>query len=314
MMELGKVAVFAGPDGETKSVKVSPKYISALLGHAGNRSIPIHRTHEWFSRQGKENADSAELDARIGASKQFRRNELGNLVGDAVFKKGRDWDDAVFAARNNPEDLMFSVVFNYSPDDPECMPLNFRAADLVPCGAATTALFSADTQTQKTSMDIQELLTALDDPAVKAAVKAILKSHTGPGEDDPADTAPAAEMEAATGVTDADKKPEDDKKPAMLRAFIRTGRSIARQTKDLATNETAILAKAKIQAGAEATALLGSGKFPGTGTGTGTGEDTVTAKLAGYIATGAKNKGVAIMRFAKDFPQEYNAAVAAGKL
>ena len=260
LMEVGVTATFKGADGKAKSVVITPEHISALLAHAGNRALPVHNTHEWFDAQDKENADSVERGARIGALSKFRKDDSGNLIADAVFKKGDAWDDVLFAATHNPEDTMFSAVFNYSPDDAKCLPLNFRCADVVPRGAATTALFSDSTSNSNT-MDINELIEALKDEKVQAAVSAIIKSHKADKPEEADAEAPAAKMESAAGVTDADKKDEDKEKPALMRAAIRVSRAIKRQIGELAATETALLAKVDVKVKASETALLGKSGF-----------------------------------------------------
>lgn len=311
LMELGKVATFGGEDGKPKSVKITDAHIDALLSHAGNRALPIHETHEWFFAQGGKNADSTERAARIGSLKSFRKDGEGNLIADAYLNLARkEAVDLLWGAEHNPEDNCFSVVFNYLPDDPQCMPVNFRAADIVPQGAATTALFS-DATSEPKSMDINELITALADPKVQEAVKAIIKSHQSDA--DTADEAPAAEMEAAADVKDEDKKPEDDQRPALMRAAIRVGRAIRRQAAELKASKTAILAEAKVQAGAEATALLGKGGYIQQGVNNNPGDELETA-IAAQLSAGAKDLPTAIFRIAKDKPEIYNAARVAGKI
>jgi len=286
LMEVGKLATFADDEGKPKSVTITDAHISALLAHAGNRAIPIHQTHEWFNAQGKENADSVELSARIGALKSFRKDENGDLIADAYFKAGKERDDIIWAAQHNPEDSMFSAVFNYAKNDPNCIPQNFRAADVVPCGAATTALFSADNTNNNKSMDISELIAALDDPKVKEALKAIIKSHKDASEevtDTAEDITEAAAMESDAGVTDTDTKPEDDSKPAIMRAQLRIARVNTRLTAALKADRAAILAEAKTQAAGEATALLGKGGFIKQGEAN-AGASTYTATLAKFTA------------------------------
>ena len=297
LMEVGKLATFAGEDGKPKSVTITDAHISALLAHAGNRAIPIHQTHEWFNAQDKENADSVELSARIGALKSFRKDENGDLVADAYFKAGKERDDIMWAAQHNPEDSMFSAVFNYAKNDPNCIPQNFRAADVVPCGAATTALFS-DLTSNTNTMDISELIAALDDPAVKAAVKAILKSHTGPADDSAEEVTEAATMESDAGVTDADKKKEDDTKPAIMRAQLRIARVNTRLTAALKADRVAILAEAKTQAAGEATALLGKGGFIKQGEGNADANEYV-ATLAKFTAVEANPAKAAMLMLRK---------------
>lgn len=308
LMELGKLARFAGEDGKHREVKITEQHISVLLGYAGNRALPIHKTHEWFDSQDKPDADSVELGARIGALKQFRKDDNGDLIADAFFKIGEERDSMLWSAEHNPEDVMFSAVFNYQKDDPNCLPVNFRCADVVPVGAATTALFSESTLTPH--MDISELLALLDDPKCKDAIKAIVKSHKDPS--DTSDETDAAAMEADAGVGDSDKKDEDTKKPAMMRALARISRKTARVLDELKAEKAAILAEAKVQSAAEATALLGKGGIVRNERNA-DGKDAVETALAPYISTGA-TRGTAILRFAKDKPKEYNTLRSAGKL
>lgn len=305
LMELNRMAHFESEDGKAKSVRITPAHIDALLSHAGNRSIPIHETHEWFHAQGEPNADSVEMNARIGALKAFRKDDNGDLIADAYFKEGQKRNDILWGAANNPEDNCFSVVFSYAKDDANCIPQNFRAGDLVPQGAATTALFS---ESNSQTMDIQELLTLLDDPKCKDAIKAIVKSHQSPEDKDEADKA-----ESDAGVSDADKKEGDDKKPAMMRAALRISRATIRKANEVAgETKTAILKEAKESVETQATALLGAGNFPKLANDQKTGTELETA-LSAYTSTGC-NRGTAILRLANDNPALYNAARAAGKL
>lgn len=308
LMELGKLARFAGEDGKPKQVTITAKHIDALLAHAGNRSLPCHDTHEWFDAQGGPNADSVEKNARIGALKNFRKDDDGNLIADCHLNLAKDAArDFLWGAANNPEDNCFSVVFSYLKDDPECIPQNFRAGDLVPQGAATTALFSEmpaqyeeirdkfikegigeneaktraakiynsqnpgnplssanmSEQPTKKPMDINELIAALADPKVQEAVKAIIKSHNADAEPDGDEVAKmedeaAATMEKDAGVTDADKKSEDDQKPALMRAAIRCERA---RNRKFEAEKTALLSEVETKAKVAATALLGKGTF-----------------------------------------------------
>ncbi len=298
LMELGAMACFAGEDGKPKKVKITAEHIGALLAHAGNRSIPIHETHEWFNAQGKPDADSVEMEARIGALKGFRRDGAGDLIADAYLNlQKQPAKDLIWGAEHNPEDNCFSVVFSYLKDDPQCIPQNFRAGDIVPNGAATTALFSEDTS-NNSSMDINELIEALKDEKVQAAVSAIIKSHKA---DATADDTASAEMESDAGVSDADKKDSDAQTPSMMRAMLRCNRAFKRQLAEVKAEKldtTAVLAEAKTAAKAEATALLGKGGFIGHGAG-GEGEDEYTTKLAEYTKT-AKNPQAALTRMLAD--------------
>ncbi len=274
LMELGKVATFSGPDNKPVSVKITDAHISALLGHAGNRALPIHETHEWFDAEGTPTADSVERAARIGALKAFRKDESGNLIADALLNLDKQpARDLLFGAENNPEDNCFSVVFSYDKNDPQCIPMNFRAGDVVPRGAATTALFS-EAETKPKSMDISELITMLDDPKAKDAIKAIVKSHK--------DAEDADGAEADTAAMSAAVKTEVEKQ--------------------LAETKTALLAEVKLQVGAEATALLGQSGLPASRAGE-KKEDDYTALLADYAKTTGGNTVKAAARLIKDRPE-----------
>lgn len=301
IMQLGKRAYFASVDGEQHEVTITRAHIEALLRNAGNRAVPIHLTHEWADAQGKPNADSVEMNARIGAMKNFRKDTVGDLIGDAFLKAGSTREAIIFGAEHNPEDNMISAVFDYSKDDPNFLPTNFRAADVVPQGAAVTALF----QESKPSMDIQELITLLDDPKAKDAIKAIVKSHQDPAED-----TNAAAMEADAGVSDSDRKESDKNTPAMMRAMLRISRSVRRQiselgivAKSLGETKTAMLEEAKTTAKTEATALLGSKQFITKADLDNTGSDDEAEQfITSQLAAGCPNRATAVLRMQKDKP------------
>lgn len=297
--ELGKVACFSGPDGKPRYATITPQFVDALLSHAGNRSIPVHWTHDY--KQGNGDA----LHAKVGKLKDIRKDAEGNPIADLHLAPSQYKETALWNAAHDPENMMLSPVFSYDPNDKESKPLDFQAADLVECGAATTALFSAlpdnNQPTNNKTMDINELIAALSDPAVKTALKAILDSH-----EEAAPAAPdTAEMEATAGVTADDKKPEDEKQPALMAAFARCNRAIKRQL-EAAKSEAVVLAEAKF------TAALGSGKF--TLPAAAAQKDEVEEAIAAQIAAGAPNRNIALFRLAKDKPEIYNAARKAGKI
>lgn len=291
-MEVGKMAVFAGEDGKPKKVEITPAHAKALLGFAGNRSIPSHWSHDWFD------GDADPIHARVGALKQFRMDG-DNLVADLHLSPGEHRETALWNAENAPENMMLSAVFNYAKTDPICIPQDFQAADLVSKGAATTALLAEDITTQNNmDTDILTMLAeAAKDPAKRAALKALIKEIEA-GDDE--DTA-AAEMESGAGVTDSDKDKSDDNKPALMRALLRVCRATKRQINELAKSETALLEKAKVQSEASATALLGKGGFIKAGAGE-QNTDTYAAKLAEYSKT-APSQQVAAFRLLKDHPE-----------
>lgn len=305
-MELGKLASFEGPDGKVRTAKITERHISALLGFAGNRALPIHWTHGWHKAEADKSpdADRIELEARCGAWKQCRKDSEGNAVADAYLRDDEHRGGILFAAEHNPEDLMASAVFNYDRNDPESIPINFRCADFVPFGAATTALFSEADPTSNT-MDINELIQALADPKVQDAVAAIIKSHKKDSDaaTATAEEAPAAEMEAAAGVTDADKKDEDKTKSALMSrmdiARLRIYKSITRKIGELATEKTALLNEVKTTARVEATALLGKGGFQIQSGGGGGNEDVYSATLAKFTAIESNPQKAALMMLRK---------------
>jgi hypothetical protein len=291
--ELGKVACFSGPDGKPRYATITPAFVDALLSHAGSRSIPVHWTHDY--KQGNGDA----LHAKVGKLKDIRKDSEGNPIADLHLAPGQYKETALWNAEHDPENMMLSPVFSYDPSDKDSTPLDFQAADLVECGAATTALFSAaqtqtQTQTKMTDEDKIEVAKMIAD-----AIAAANKPADAPVVPD------TAEMEATAGVTDADKKPEDEKAPALMAAFARCNRAIKRQL-ETAKGEAVVLAEAKF------TAALGAGKF--TLPAAPAAKDEVEEAIAAQISAGAKDRSTAIFRLAKDKPEIYNSARKAGKL
>ncbi len=279
VMEIGKLAQFEGDKKEVKRVKITSAHIDALLSHVGNRAIPMHLTHEWFEAQGKPNADSVEMAARIGALKSFRKDDAGNLIADAYLKSGQTREDTIWAAEHNPENNMFSAVFSYRKDDPLCIPTDFNAADLVPEGAAVTALFA---KFNETTMDKNELIEALKDPEVAKALLALI---------------PQPKPEDQTALL---KKSVDDAVSAALKSHAPS------LTED---QETALLKKAE----ANFVAKIGSGAFvKDFASKKDDSQLPFVARLAKHRAAGADN-GLAILRAKNDAPEEYNAWEAAGR-
>jgi len=83
-------------------------------------------------------------------------------------------------------------------------------------------------------------------------------------------------MEADAGVTEADKKPEDAQKPALMRATARMTRAFSRKLEEAR-------ADVGIKAEAAATALLGKGGKFQVSTGNEV-SDEYTATLAKFLA------------------------------
>lgn len=299
VMELGRLASFAGPKGEPRTLKITSEHINALLSHVGNRSIVVHKSHNWY---GKDDG----LNSQVGRLKNHTIDADGNLVADLHLSPGDYRDVALWNAQNDPQGMMLSAVFGYRPDDPKCLPMNYKAADLVEDGAATTALFSAHNNIAKlASMDIQELLTALADPQVKAAIAAILDSHEDAEAIAEAPTPDAvAEMEDAAGIMPSEEEKKDTSPSAMMSRFYRASVAVAKLAKAKTTltetEETALLTKAE----ASFTKKIGSGAIQfniGQANDTKDAEAYITAQLA----NGCKNRGEAIARMNKDKPEMY---------
>ena len=292
LCEVGKVARFNGPDGKPRTAEITSEHAAAFLAHAGNRAIPVHWTHDYL------NDAKDRLHAKVGALKNFRLDEAGNPVADFYVAPSEYKDAILWNAKEDPENMMLSAVFSYDPKDPKAMPMDLQAADLVECGAATTALFS---ETQPTKTMTEDEIKALVAPMIAEAIAA---AAVKPEVEAEVEMAAAAEAEA--GVTDADKKPEDEGKPAAMRAALRIARATSRLTQAAlaaSKDETVKLAEAQF------TKALGSGKFviPAGDDKT----DEVEKALAAYSGV---SKPQAILKLAKDKPEVYNAFRASGKL
>ncbi|MFA7301877.1 MAG: hypothetical protein WC069_06225 [Candidatus Shapirobacteria bacterium] len=283
VMEVGKLAQFNTTGAGVRKVSLSSRHVDALMAHAGNRSIAMHLTHDWLD--AKSEKDTVEMKSRIGALKNFRKDESGNLIADAYLKSGEHRDSILWAAEHDTDNNMLSAVFGFAKDDPLCLPVNFKAADLVSQGAGTTALL-ADASEENKTMDIKELLEMLKDPEVAAAIASLIPQSTS-------DPSPA-EAEAAM------KKSIDVAVTAALASHKPT------LTED---QETALLKKAE----AGFVAKLGSGGFVKDFSITkNPGEMPFVARLAKHEATGA-TRAVAILRAKNDSPAEFNAWETAGR-
>lgn len=286
----GHLASFDSPSG-VKQITVTEGHISALKDHAGNRTIPVHWTHDYLS----ENRDR--LHAKVGALKDFRLDSSKNLVADFHVAPTQYRDTIFWNAANDPEGMMLSAVFGYGEKDPNCLPVSFDAADLVAEGAATTALFSK-TQNQvndEIDMTPDELKKLMAD-TVKDTVTATLAAAK-PNKDE-TETAALAAAEKEAGVTEADRKAEDKQFPAATASSMAIHRATMRQARELAT-----LAKT------QALETIGSQGFIVTGGNGGTGDDSIPAKfekaVTAQMAAGCKSRGEAKFRIGKDNPDLY---------
>lgn len=297
LAENGKLAVFKGTDGKAKKLLMTPALIASLMAlFSASGQTTAHWTHDWIE-SGKDG-----LTSKVATFRNFTTNEAGHLVADAHLWPTDKREAILHAAENDPAGMMISTVFDYNGGENDAIASRVHAADFVEVGASTTALLAklSETQPKPNTMTDEELakIAALIDEKIAAAMK--------PATDE-AEMATAAEADA--GVTEADKKPEDEAKPAAMRAALRIHRATTRQTlAALAANqgETVKLAEAQF------TKALGSGKFSIQADEK--DKDEVKAALAGYITAGAKNEAVAILRLAKDKPELFNRFKKEGKL
>lgn len=245
LCEVGKVARFNGPDGKPREAQITSEHASAFLAHAGNRAIPVHWTHDYLSD------DKDRLHAKVGALKNFRLDGSGNPIADFHVAPSDYRETILWNAKEDPDNMMLSAVFNYDPSDPKAMPLDFQAADLVECGAATTALFS-ESQTKPNNMTDEDKAEV-----AKMIADAIAAANKTDETQDATDEATAAAAEADAGVTEADKKKEDETKPAAMRAALRIGRASHRLTLAALAEKLEASKAETVLAAAQFTAALG---------------------------------------------------------
>jgi len=316
LARLGKLARFANPHtGKTEELLCTPKLVDSLLALCSeDQRLSAHWTHKWI--EGNEG-----IDSRVATWRNFRKDGDGNLVADAFLWPTPHKEAILHAALNDPQGIMVSMVFNYEGGKNDAVATGVMAGDFVGKGAMTTALLaalSADDSTTSTSqpMDINELIEALKDEKVQAAVSAIIKSHKAdapvePDGDEAAmeDTDAAATMEASAGVADGDKSDADKDKPAVLRAVLNSIRAIKRQ---LDGNQDAVSEKAAVLAEAKFTKAIGTGAFkiPAPAD---KPELPFVAVLKKHLGTGV-TRPLAIMRAKNDAkPGEFNQWEVAGR-
>jgi azurin len=279
VMEIGKLAQFNTVGAGIRKVTLTARHIDALMSHAGNRSVTMHLTHDWLD--AKSDKDTVEMKSRIGALKNFRKDESGNLIADAYLMNGEHRESIMFDAEENPDNCMISAVYSFAKDDPDCLPTNFKAADLVSQGAGTTALLSEAEENENT-MDKKELLEMLKDPEVVASLSAIIVV-----------------------------KPETD--TAALKVLVDEGVTAALKAHKVVLTEDQTTEIAKL---AEAKVVAGIGANPGlrdlfvAKKDDGDVEKYITAQLA----AGCAGRGAAIARMSHDKPELYNTAVKEGKI
>lgn len=257
LVKNGKTARFMGGDGKPEEIDITPELIKSLAELAQGRSLNAHWTHDW------RGDDKDPLAYKIGAWKNVRIGDDGNLIGDLHLMPSDYREAVLWLANNTPDGAMMSIVFSYERiNDRHARPVEFYGADLVETGAGTSAFFSEVIPTKNKPMTKEELIVLFADPQVKEAAQAAFaevkddgaKAAADKAEKEKADkeaeeAALAAEKEA--GVTDADKKPDDDTKPAALRAQLRIARATDRKI-------AAMAGDARVAAEAALTAKIGN--------------------------------------------------------
>lgn len=286
LAKVGVIARFADLEGKTQEIEITATLVGQLAQLAEGKSIPAHWSHDYLQ------SDKDSLHARVGAWKNVRVNEGGDLVGDLHLMPSQYKEAILWLAENTPDGAGMSAVFDYNDlGNRKAYPLNFDAADVVSRGAATTAMFSKVTkQTAKMAITIDDLKQLLADPEAKALIQGSIDGHTDYTDE-------AAAMEADAGVTDADKKDDDAKQPALMAAMRRVQRATLRKAYDIVSSAASTAAKF---AEAAVVTKLGSVKFAKQEDNT--QGDTYTAKLAEYRKT-APNDVVAGARLLKDHPE-----------
>lgn len=176
LLENNRDVSYKGADGKAMGFRTNSALLNGLIGHAGNRTIPSHLSHEWSD--GKREA----LFDRVGGIKNCRLSDSGDLIGDAHVMPGEKGDSILWLAENDPEHCALSCIFDYNALKTDgvtyAYPLSFESADFVAKGAGVTALLTASTtDTDMTKEEIQAIVTdsikaALADfkPAIPAAL------------------------------------------------------------------------------------------------------------------------------------------------
>lgn len=315
-------AVFAGKDGKPVSLKMTPTLIDDLFGLAQKQGrLDAYWTHDRLN-DGNEDADF--LHDSVGVWKNFAKDADGNLIADAVLEPSQYRDRILWKAQNDPAGIMTSLVFDYTGDPSNARARSIDSGDFVRFAAANTALLSAYTSpTTKTAklnaMDINELLTALQDPQVLDALKAVIKSVESNQDDQTSadDVTPdeVAEMEDAADITPSSDDKKDATQPALMKRYRKAVLAVAQKVKTNAAaltsaQEEELLKKAE----ARFTSKIGSSAVLKDFVRRDNSADEFETAVTAQLAAGAKDRPTAILRLSKDKPDLYNAAVKAGKI
>ncbi len=302
LADVGALAVFAGKDGKPTELRITPALVNDILGFANQAGrLDAYWTHDRLSDETRD-----PLHDSIGVWRNFRKDEQGNPIADLHLEPSDHKERVLWKAKNDPTGIMTSLVFGYRGGKEDARATSLESGDLVRYGAATKALLSAypDNLSDNQPMDINELLSLLDDPAacdkILAMVKAAQKGHASADMED-ADVDAAM---SAAGVTDADKKPEDASKTKVTRAILTLARATQRQLSAITTDRKTLLDEAATKAEANFTAKLGKGGtfVPSE---VKTENDAFEAAVQSQITAGAPNRARAIFRVQKDKPDLY---------
>lgn len=297
IVKAGATARFAGQDGKPDEIDVTPKLIKRLADLAHGRSLNAHWTHDWLHEDVKD-----PLNSKIGGWKNVRVDEAtGNLIGDLHLMPSEFREATLWLAENTPDGAMMSIVFAFERENERhANPLRFDGIDLVEVGAASDAFFSAVIPTKNKPMTKEELIALFADPEVKQAAQAAFAKADDDGAKEKAELAAAAALEKEAGVTDEDKKPEDEGKPAMLRAQLRASRANKRLV-------AAMAGEAAVKAEAAVVGKIGNNKIITDLNKGGDKVETFEQAKQAALAAGCKSEAAAIRFVAANKPELYNA-------
>jgi hypothetical protein len=263
LAEKGKLARFTGEDGKPREIDITEALISELAKLANGKTIPAHLSHDYMG------ADKDAIHARCGAHKNVRVDESGNLVSDFHAMPGDAGDEVLWFAENDPDNAMFSAVFGYNDlGNRKAFPFNFKAADVVAQGAATTAMFSqTKPDTDMTKEEIQALITE--------SITAALAAHK------PAGVITEAQADERITAALAKYNPaltKEQEDALLVKAEAKFASHVGTVSKSLGLS------------------LSADGKVD---------DHAFVAKVKSYEATG-QPRGKAILRAAQDDPANYN--------
>lgn len=273
LLENNRDVTYKGADGKPMGFRTNDALIDGLIGHAGNRSIPAHLTHEWTD--GKRDA----LLTRVGVHKNIRKDGNSDLIGDFHAMPGIEGDRMLWLAENDPEHAALSLVFDWNPIKTDkatfAFPLNFESGDFVAKGAACAMLSQLQTETDMTKEEIQALVTA----SVTAAL---------------------AEFKPKLPDNLITTEQADERVKAALSAFKPETAKLSDE--DLDT----LLVKAE----AKIVAKLGGGPMLQNLQKAGQENDNYTATLKKYMETSGNSRPKAVLRMLQDHPELQDAHAA----